>query len=62
MKPIHKIILTAVLSTSLVSCSGPTGETGSDKIQSETLPKATEITWEDLMPEGEDELLETLYV
>ncbi len=49
-----KLLLTAILTTGLIGCQ-PQGE--------ENIPLiVTEITWEDLMPDGEDELLESLYV
>ena len=64
MNPFNKLLLTAALSVGLAACSNPNGGTALDTTQVEDQAKSdvTEITWEDLMPEGEDELLETLYV
>jgi len=64
MNHFSKLLLTAGLSVGLMGCSNPSDETTLDTIQAEADVKldVTEITWEDLMPEGEDELLEALYV
>ena len=64
MNHFSKLLLTAGLSVGLMGCSNPSDETTLDTIQVEADVKldVTEITWEDLMPEGEDELLEALYV
>lgn len=59
----HFLLITA-LTVSLMGCSNPTsgGSVDEDLLKAEALSDATEITWEDLMPEGEDELLESLYL
>jgi len=65
MKHFQTFLLTAALATSSFSaCSNSDGRAAIDPTQAENaaLVKALEITWQDLMPEGEDELLETLYV
>jgi len=64
MKNIQNLCLTAGLAAVLAACSN--AETNSSAETSPVVAEAPatliEITWEDLMPEGEDELLETLYV
>lgn len=64
MKHISKLLLTAVLTTGLIGCSNSGADSAVEQAQvsEDVSHKITEITWEDLMPEGEDELLETLYV
>ena len=64
MKHILKILLPVGLSFGLLGCSNPSTETtpANSSVEAETNLAVTEITWEDLMPEGEDELLESLYV
>ncbi|MEP3653848.1 MAG: DUF3299 domain-containing protein [Litorimonas sp.] len=64
MNHIQKFLLSAGLSLGLIGCSNPNAETkpANSSVEAETNLAVTEITWEDLMPEGEDELLESLYV
>ena len=64
MKNIQNLLLTAFLTSGLVGCSNPKTDIPSETAKVEKIASvgATEITWEDLMPDGEDELLETLYV
>jgi len=67
MKHIKKYLFTTVLASSLIGCSNPgadapVAETKNTQAEQSISPIVTEITWEDLMPDGEDELLETLYV
>jgi len=71
MKHLKKVLLSSVLTAGLLGCSNPAVESSStaesSKIKQTQAENnisliVTEITWEDLMPEGEDELLETLYV
>lgn len=50
MKLFKNLFLAAIFSTGLLACSN------------QSAAPATEITWEELMPEGEDELLESLFV
>ena len=56
MKHFQNLLLAAVLSSALIGCSN----SGADSVIVQA--EITEITWEDLMPAGEDELLESLYV
>ena len=64
MKHFQNLLLTAVLTTALIGCSNAGTETAveSAQVKEGVSLKITEITWEDLMPAGEDELLEKLYV
>ena len=68
MKNIATLLLITALTTGVAACSNQdagTAVNSADKqgvTQTDTTASATEITWEDLMPEGEDELLESLYV
>lgn len=73
MNKFQNLLLVTFLAGSLIGCSNPStgtavssesAESSTKQPQLRAKPKATftEITWEDLMPEGEDELLETLYV
>lgn len=68
MKNIATLLLITALTMGVVGCSNQDAATAvnsADKqgvTQTDTTASATEITWEDLMPEGEDELLESLYV
>lgn len=68
MKNIATLLLITALTTGVAACSkqdAATAVNSADKqgvTQTDTTASATEITWEDLMPEGEDELLESLYV
>jgi len=72
MKNFKTYLFTTIVSAGLVGCSGPAADAplSENKVEKSKVTQAeknislklTEITWEDLMPEGEDELLETLYV
>ena len=64
MKNIQKLVLASVLSIGLTACSnqGVDTQVKSSAEPVEAVSKVTEIAWEDLMPEGENELLENLYV
>jgi len=64
MKFYPKRLLIITLSVLLAGCSGAAENTSAERTKTEAgeTIQATEITWEDLMPEGEDELLETLYL
>ena len=64
MKHFQNLLLTAVLTTTLIGCSNAGTDTTVEQadVEAEVSLKTTEITWEDLMPAGEDELLESLYV
>lgn len=62
MTYIQNTFLTLVLSAGLIGCSNPSTEMSDSQTKVESQAEITEITWDDLMPEGEDELLETLYV
>jgi len=68
MKNISILLLMTALTTGGGACSNPDAATAvksadkADVTQTDPSASATEITWEDLMPEGEDELLESLYV
>jgi len=65
MTPLNKRLITVAISALLIGCSNPSSTDVNVK-QAEAEDNIsliiTEITWEDLMPEGEDELLETLYL
>jgi len=69
MKHLKTHLIATVLTAGLIGCSNPAAdapaaETKSKQSQAENniTPIVTEIAWEDLMPAGEDELLESLYV
>ena len=64
MKHFQKYLITLVLTTGLVSCSNSDTNSTVEQatVAAETALEVTEITWEELMPAGEDELLESLYV
>ena len=65
MKYFPRHLMSLVLAAGLVACSNPspssTGEP-SAAAKAETAEEFAEITWEELMPAGEDELLESLYI
>jgi len=63
-KPLLSTVLISSLAVTLIGCSNPTIGPSSEPAESENTPAqaVTEIIWEDLMPEGEDELLEALFV
>ena len=65
MTPLNKRLITVAISALLIGCSNPSSTDVNVK-QAEAEDNIsliiTEITWEELMPEGEDELLETLYL
>ena len=64
MKIFQISLLSFALVGGLSACSNSETKSRADNTPAkvETSAEVTEITWEDLMPEGEDELLETLYV
>ena len=64
MKIFQISLLSFALMVGLSACSNSETKSRADNTPAkvETSAEVTEITWEDLMPEGEDELLETLYV
>ncbi len=64
MKIFQISLLSFALMGGLSACSNSETKSRADNTPAkvETSAEVTEITWEDLMPEGEDELLETLYV
>ena len=64
MKIIQTCLASLALACGLVACSNSETNSAAENLPAkiETSADVTEITWEDLMPEGEDELLETLYV
>ena len=64
MKIFQISLLSFALMGGLSACSNSETKSHADNTPAkvETSAEVTEITWEDLMPEGEDELLETLYV
>ena len=64
MKIIQTCLASLALAGGLVACSNSETNSAAENLPAkiETSADVTEITWEDLMPEGEDELLETLYV
>ena len=64
MKIIQTCLASLALAGGLVACSNSETNSAAENLSAkiETSADVTEITWEDLMPEGEDELLETLYV
>lgn len=59
MIKLKTVLLTAFAAALMSGCSN-SDSSGADTAAA-TLP-ATEIVWEDLMPEGEDEVLENLYM
>ena len=59
MKSLLALTLPMIL---LIGCSGAeTQQSAASAAEASATIEVTTITWEDLMPEGEDELLETLY-
>lgn len=64
MNKYQNLFLATALSAGLLGCSNPAPDTSVEQTQDKTkaVSQVTEITWEDLMPEGEEDLLETLYV
>ena len=64
MKIIQTCLASLALAGGLVACSNSETNSAAENLPAkiEISADVTEITWEDLMPEGEDELLETLYV
>jgi hypothetical protein len=64
MKQIQKLLLATALSIGLMACSNASTEGAVDeaKVETDSVSGVTEISWEDLMPEGEDEVLEALYL
>ena len=64
MKIIQTCLASLALAGGLVACSNSETNSAAENLPAkiETSADVTEITWEDLMPAGEDELLETLYV
>jgi len=60
MKYFQKLLIASALSFGLMACSNPSTETPA--AQAENTVEVKEIKWEDLMPEGEDEILEALYL
>lgn len=64
MKTIQKLLIATTLTLGLMACSNASNESSVEKSQIEenATTGVTEITWEDLMPEGEDEVLEALYL
>ncbi len=64
MIAMKKPLITLALSALLIGCTNPAADSNVKQAETEDNISfiVTEITWEDLMPEGEDELLETLYV
>jgi len=61
MKTHLTLLLSSVLAMGLLACSDQAAQEAPESATQTTVP-ATRINWEDLMPEGEEEILETLYV
>lgn len=64
MKTFQNWLLFLALGAALIACSNANEAPShpSDSSLAMTATASTEITWEDLMPEGEEALLETLYL
>lgn len=62
MKHLKTGLITAVLAIGLSGCSDPAAEAAKARAEKIAAMPLLEISWEDLIPEGEDELLEALYV
>ena len=64
MKIFQIHLLSLALIGGLAACSNSETKSAAETLPAKSVSAAevTEITWEDLMPEGEDELLESLYV